>query len=75
MEINDKFIEKAVKCKDANELYELAKSEGVDLTLEKAKEYFSSELSDETLENVNGGACYVVMDNLLPQSKMVAAVF
>ena len=58
------MIEKAKAAKSAEELYEIAKAEGVEMTEAEAKTYFaqlcpkSGELDDEELDNVAGGACY-----------------
>ena len=50
----------AMQCKSADELIELAKSKGFDITQEEAEAYleqFSSyELSDEQLEGISGGS-------------------
>ena len=52
-------IRKAMECKTADELLELAKSEGVELTREQAEEYIAimgkRELTEEELEQVAGG--------------------
>ena len=49
----------AMQCKSADELIELAKSKGFDITQEEAESYleqFSSyELSDEQLDEISGG--------------------
>ena len=56
------MIGKAMKCKDADELMELAKAEGFDLTKVEAEAYMAEladfELDDETLSKAAGGACY-----------------
>ena len=62
MELNKELLEKAKSAKNAEELLELAKAEGVELTEEGAAEYFESlhktgELADEELDNVSGGGC------------------
>ena len=57
------MIEKARTAKSANELLELAKAEGINITADEAATYFaqlnpkSSELSDDELDNVSGGGC------------------
>ena len=57
------IIEKAKGAKTANELLELAKAEGINITVDEAATYFaqlnpkSSELSDNELANVSGGGC------------------
>ena len=54
------LIEKARQAKSHEELIALAKENGIELSEDKAKEYFerlnlSGELSDEELDNVAGG--------------------
>ncbi len=48
-----------MKCKNADELLELAKTEGVELTREQAEEYITilgtRELTEEELRQVAGG--------------------
>lgn len=61
MELNNEMLEKAKTAKSAEELLELAKANGVNLTEEEAKTYFnqlnkSGELADDELDNVAGGA-------------------
>ena len=57
------MIEKAKAAKSAEELLELAKAEGINITADDAATYFaqlnpqSSELSDNELDNVSGGGC------------------
>ncbi len=58
------LIEKAKQAKSHEELIALAKENGIELSEDKAKEYFerlnrSGELSDEELDNVSGGGCDV----------------
>ena len=52
-------ILKAMDCKTADELLELAKAEGVELTREQAEEYIAElgkrKLTDEELQQVAGG--------------------
>ena len=52
-------IDKAMECKTPEELIELAKEAGVELTLEQAetylKEFDDMELDADTLDNVAGG--------------------
>ena len=62
MEFTKEMIEKAKSAKTAEELVEMAKSEGVELTDEEAKKTFAElhktgELADEELDNVSGGGC------------------
>jgi predicted ribosomally synthesized peptide with nif11-like leader len=69
MNLNAEMIEKAKAAKSAEELYEIAKAKGVEMTEEEAKTYFaqlnpkSGELDDDDLDNVAGGACGVVGDS------------
>ena len=52
-------ILKAMDCKTADELLELAKAEGVELTREQAEEYIAElgkrELTEDELKHVAGG--------------------
>ena len=64
MNINAEMIEKAQAAKSAEELLEIAKAEGVEMTAAEAATYFAQlnpkgdELADSELENVAGGyAC------------------
>ena len=54
---------KAIKCKTADELLELAKAEGYDITKEEAEAYMTElsdfELDDRALKNIAGGECYM----------------
>ena len=58
-------IMKAMQCKSADELMELAKAEGYDITKDEAEAYFAElsevELDSGTLKNVAGGVdiCYM----------------
>ena len=60
--LTPEMIEKAKAAKSAEELLELAKAGGVELTADEAATYFaqlnpqSGELSDDDLDNVAGGA-------------------
>ena len=62
--LTPELIEKAKTAKTVEELVEIAKANGVELTAEEAKTYFaqinpkSGELDDDDLDNVAGGACY-----------------
>ncbi len=64
MEISQELIAKAKKAKSAEEIMELAKENGIEMSEETAKMYFEQispkrgELSDEELDNVAGGGCY-----------------
>ena len=55
-------IEKAMQCKDADELMALAKGSGHDITKEEAEAYMAEladvELDNEQLQKVAGGGCY-----------------
>ena len=57
------IIEKAKGAKTAHELLELAKAEGITITVDEAATYFAQlnsegvELSDAELYNVSGGGC------------------
>ncbi len=61
MELNEKLLEKAKNAKSAEELFKLAKENGIELTNEEAKTYFAKlnakegELADDELDNVAGG--------------------
>ena len=61
--IPPELIEKAKAAKSAEELLEIAKANGVDMTADEATTYFaqlnpkSGELDDDDLDNVAGGAC------------------
>ena len=63
MNFHTEMIEKAKVAKNAEELYEIAKAEGVEMTADEAAAYFaqlnpkSGELDDDELDNVAGGAC------------------
>ena len=48
-ELTKEMIEKAMQCKSADELMELAKAEGYDITKDEAEAYFV-ELSDVELD-------------------------
>lgn len=55
------MIEKALKCKDADELMKLAEAEGYEMTVEEAEAYIAElsdfELDAATLEKAAGGGC------------------
>ena len=63
MNFNAEMIEKAKVAKTAEELYEIAKANGVEMTADEAATYFaqlnptSGELNDDDLDSVAGGAC------------------
>ena len=58
-ELTKEQIQKAMACETAEELMELAKAEGVELTKEEAEAYMAEledyELDEDTLKNVAGG--------------------
>lgn len=61
--INDELMNKAKQAASTEELLELAKSENIELTEEKAEKLFAElhaegELSDTELDAVAGGGCY-----------------
>ncbi len=61
MELTQELIELAKKTKTVDELVELVRKNGGELTEEEAQETFKEvhrRLSDEELENVDGGTCY-----------------
>ena len=66
---NAEMIEKAKIVKSAEELLELAKANGVEMTADEAATYFaqlnpkSGELDDDELDAVAGGACADSNDN------------
>lgn len=66
---NDIF-EKLKEAKSAEELVEIAKADGAEITAEDAQTLFSQisggEISDEELEEISGG---IVYHNLRPHNK------
>ena len=66
---NAEMIERAKTVKSAEELLELAKAKGVEMTADEAATYFaqlnpkSGELDDDDLDAVAGGACEDSNDN------------
>ncbi len=58
-ELTKEQIAKAMSCKTAEELMELAKAEGIELTKEEAEAYMAEledfELDEATMKNVAGG--------------------
>ena len=64
--ITKEMLDAAMQCKTSDELIELAKSKGYDITQEQSEAYleqFSSyELSDKALDNVSGGLCLRLED-------------
>ena len=61
-ELTKEVIEKAMACETAEELMELAKAEGIELTKGEAEAYLlemeEMELSDEEMKLVAGGAIW-----------------
>ena len=63
MKLTQEMIEKAKVAKTAEELYEIAKANGVEMTADEAATYFaqlnpkSGELDDDELDAVAGGGC------------------
>lgn len=66
-ELTKEMLEKAMQCKNAEELTALAKSGGYELTKEEADAYLAElsdvELDDKTLKKVAGGACWNCLDD------------
>lgn len=64
MEFSQEQMEKAAKAKTVEELVTIAKTDGINLSNDDAKKYFSmlntkeGEISEEELSNVAGGTCY-----------------
>lgn len=60
--ITKEMLEKAAKCKTADELIALAKKEGFELTKNEAEAYLEElqnvELDEKALDKVAGGGCY-----------------
>ncbi|MDY6291681.1 MAG: hypothetical protein SPL86_09375 [Succiniclasticum sp.] len=58
-ELTKEQIAKAMSCKTSEELMELAKAEGIELTKEEAEAYMAEledfELDESTMKNVAGG--------------------
>ena len=63
-ELTKEQIQKAMACESVEELIELAKSEGIELTKEEAEAYMAEmvdvELDSDALKQVAGGLCYSV---------------
>ena len=60
-ELTKEQIQKAMACETVEELMELAKSEGIELTKEEAEAYLAEmddvKLDDTALQQVAGGTC------------------
>jgi predicted ribosomally synthesized peptide with nif11-like leader len=73
MNFNAEMIEKAKVAKTAEELLEIAKANGVEMTADEAATYFaqlgtkSGELDDDDLDAVAGGGCPLFGDNSCPE--------
>ena len=65
--ITKEMLEKAAKCKTADELIALAKTEGFELTKNEAVAYLEElqnvELDEKALDKVAGGGCYPYCKN------------
>lgn len=65
-ELTMEMVQKASKCKNADELVKLAEAEGYEMTLEEAEAYMEElsdfELDEEALKAVAGGlkTCYMI---------------
>ena len=61
-EITEELLEKAMQCNTPEELVELAKTEGIDITKAEAEAYLAElsdvELDGKELKGVAGGDCY-----------------
>lgn len=61
-ELTNEQIEKAMRCKNADELMAAAKEEGFTITKDEAEAYMAEladvELDSKELKNVSGGGCY-----------------
>ena len=61
-ELTKEQIQKAMACETAEELMEMAKAQGIDLTKEEAEAYLAEmddfELDGTNLKNVAGGDCW-----------------
>ena len=66
-ELTKEQIAKAMSCETVEELMELAKADGVELTKEEAEAYLIElsdvELDSDALKNVAGGVCYMATCN------------
>ena len=68
-------IQKAMACETAEELMELAKEVGIELTKEEAEAYMAEiedfELDGDTLKRVAGGGCYLETAKLPPETQKI----
>ena len=64
-DLTKEMIEKAMQCKTADKLLELAEAEGYEMTRDEAEAYIAEladfELEEEVLERAAGGSCYTNM--------------
>ena len=67
-ELTKEMVAKAMKCKDADELIALAKTDGYEITKEEAEAYMAEladvELDEDVLQKVAGGKCWDVNHTL-----------
>lgn len=75
MEMTKELLKKALAAKTPEELIRLAKAENEDLTLGEAEAAFAQlrkagELTEETLDNVSGGAGILVIDSFNVNDKV-----
>lgn len=65
--ITKEMLAKATKCKTAEELIALAKTEGIDITKAEAEAYLAElediELDLSALDKVAGGGCWKCLDD------------
>ena len=77
--LTPEMIEKAKAAKSAEELLEVAKAGGVEMTADEAKTYFaqltpkSGELDDDDLDAVAGGACDINIGTIEDKANANAA--
>ncbi len=61
-ELTKEMVQQALKCKDADELIKLAKTDGFDLTKDEAEAYLAEladvEMDDEMMKKAAGGVCW-----------------
>ena len=69
-EISKELIAKAMQCDTPEELVKLAKTEGIEMTVEQAEAYLSEmeeiDLSSEQMKQVAGGFCGWDCDEFSP---------
>ena len=63
-ELTKEMLAKAMQCKTADELMELAKAEGYDITKDEAESYLAElpecELKDGQLRRIAGGTAFTI---------------